>query len=184
MSKHPESTESTASIAVQSYLADENACETLGAKLGEAILEQRQDAPHEARGSETIVIYFHGELGAGKTTMIRGLLRRFGYKNAVKSPTYTLVEPYVLGDLHIYHLDLYRLADPEELELLGLRDFLIENPLILAEWPERGRGFLPPATLAVRLEYAKRGRNCTLQSVSQTGNGLISRIKQISGISG
>lgn len=100
------------------------------------------------------VIYLHGELGAGKTTLVRGLLRGLGYQAPVRSPTYTLIEPYEAVEPPVVHLDLYRLADPEELDYLGLRDLLERPGLILVEWPERGAGALPPADLELFIEYA------------------------------
>ncbi|MFP4061160.1 MAG: tRNA (adenosine(37)-N6)-threonylcarbamoyltransferase complex ATPase subunit type 1 TsaE, partial [Halochromatium sp.] len=100
------------------------------------------------------LIYLRGDLGAGKTTLVRGLLRGLGYQAPVRSPTYTLIEPYEAVEPPVVHLDLYRLADPEELEYLGLRDLLERPGLILVEWPERGAGALPPADLELLIEDA------------------------------
>ena len=91
------------------------------------------------------ILYLRGDLGAGKTTLVRGLLHGLGYPGIVKSPTYTLVEPYAIGKWRLFHWDLYRLADPEELEYLGLREQLDGETALLIEWPERGPGELPPA---------------------------------------
>ncbi len=123
------------------------------------------------------VIYLRGDLGTGKTTLVRGFLRALGYSGAVKSPTYTLLEPYSVGALRCYHLDLYRLADPEELEYLGLRDLLDDHALILVEWPERGSGGLPPADLEVNLSYAGLGRQVRMVARSATGRELMRRME-------
>ncbi len=119
------------------------------------------------------VIYLHGELGAGKTTLARGLIRGLGHGGTVKSPTYTLVEPYQIGQWRLFHWDLYRLADPEELEFLGLRDQLDGEAVLLIEWPERGRGELPVADLEITLDYADEGRTSRLEALSPVGQALL-----------
>ncbi len=96
------------------------------------------------------IIYLNGQLGAGKTTLVRAVLKAAGYRQHVKSPTYTIVEEYLLGKRRYLHFDLYRLADPEELEWLGMRDYLSDS-LIFIEWAERGKGFLPDPDLAISL---------------------------------
>lgn len=110
------------------------------------------------------IVYLRGDLGAGKTTLVRGLLRGLGYQGAVRSPTYTLIEPYDAVDPPVVHLDLYRLADPEELDYLGLRDLLERPGLILIEWPERGAGALPPADLELLIEHAGDRRQIRLNA--------------------
>ena len=127
------------STAVIRELADAEATEQLGAQL--------------ARAATPAVVYLHGDLGAGKTTLVRGLIHALGYDGKVRSPTYTLVEPYACKPCTVSHLDLYRLADAEELEWLGLRDMLEEPSLLMIEWPERGEGQLPTADLSIDIEY-------------------------------
>ena len=124
------------------------------------------------------VIYLHGELGAGKTTLARGLINGLDHRGTVKSPTYTLVEPYQIGEWRLFHWDLYRLADPEELEFLGLRDQLDGEAVLLIEWPERGQGELPAADLAVMLDYVGAGRSCQLEAHSVAGMELLERLSR------
>ena len=122
------------------------------------------------------MILLHGDLGTGKTTLARGFLRALGHEGAVRSPTYTLLEPYSLPGGPVYHLDLYRLADAEELDFLGLRDLDEANATFLVEWPERGHGALPPADLEVRLVHRGMARGATLVARSPRGAGWLSRV--------
>lgn len=98
------------------------------------------------------IVYLSGDLGAGKTTLARGILRALGFSGRVKSPSYGLIESYTVGDQEIHHLDLYRLGHGEEIDYLGLEDLLTEDSLLLIEWPERGRGWLPAADWLVRID--------------------------------
>jgi tRNA threonylcarbamoyladenosine biosynthesis protein TsaE len=121
------------------------------------ILPTEQDmldfgVPLAARLADGGVVYLSGDLGVGKTTLVRGLLRAMGHEGRVKSPSYGLVESYELEGLTVHHLDLYRLADPEEIEYLGIADLLDERNLLLVEWAEKGTGFLPPASLRIAIE--------------------------------
>tara|TARA_B100000700_G_scaffold276701_1_gene323460 strand:- start:14618 stop:15103 length:486 start_codon:yes stop_codon:yes gene_type:complete len=121
-------------------------------------------------------VHLEGELGAGKTTLTRGVLRAYGYQGAVKSPTYTLVEPYELGDVHIQHFDLYRLGDPEELEFMGARDLLGDDQLSLIEWPNRGSGWLPTPDLRIRLTVLSSGRSASLDADTERGRAVLAHL--------
>lgn len=108
------------------------------------------------------LITLHGDLGAGKTTLVRGLLRELGHAGVVKSPTYTLVEPYHANGRDIFHFDLYRVADPEELEYMGIRDYLRPDALCLVEWPEKAGDILPKPDLQVFIQHAATERRVEL----------------------
>ncbi len=119
------------------------------------------------------IVYLAGDLGAGKTTLSRGLLRGLGHQGRVKSPTFTLLEPYELPHLNCYHFDLYRLSDPEELLFLGIEDLLRPDSLLLVEWPERGEGVLPPPDLTVRITHEGRRRRLEFLGGSGKGDKII-----------
>lgn len=120
-----------------------------------------------------MVIFLQGDLGTGKTTFVRGFLRGLGYQGIVKSPTYTLVEPYEMGGRRIYHFDLYRLGEPEELEYAGGRDYFDGHSISLIEWPQQAEGYLPAADLQVDLSYAESGRNLTLSAHTEAARKLM-----------
>ena len=139
-------------------LADSAGTEAAGARL----------APLLPAGE--LVVYLEGDLGAGKTTLVRGLLHALGHAGRVPSPTYTLVEPYTLVSREFRHLDLYRIADPEELAYLGIRDM---GGILLIEWPERGAHFLPPADMVCRLAPTPSGgRMLEVEGFTERGRAL------------
>ena len=188
--------------SVSALLSDEAATLALGQRVAQLL-------PPVLRALEgrALCINLEGDLGAGKTTLTRGLLRSLGFAGTVKSPTYTLVESYqlshigtdsatasaqesvtlpeqaedwsqgerelfarelpalnALGQLEIYHFDLYRLQDPEELELMGIRDYFAQQALCLIEWPDRGQGILPDPDIVITLEHLEDGRRLTIGS--------------------
>ncbi|NEX20868.1 tRNA (adenosine(37)-N6)-threonylcarbamoyltransferase complex ATPase subunit type 1 TsaE [Thiorhodococcus mannitoliphagus] len=125
------------------------------------------------------VLYLEGDLGAGKTTLTRGLLHGLGHLGPVRSPTYTLIEPYRLTGLSLYHLDLYRLGDPEELDYLGLRDLLGQDALWVVEWPGRGLGFLPKPDLLIQIRYEGQGRLLTVTARTAAGEAALGRLRNL-----
>jgi tRNA threonylcarbamoyladenosine biosynthesis protein TsaE len=137
------------------------------------------------------VIYLYGELGTGKTTLTRGFLRGLGYEDKVKSPTYTLVEPYLVKGKKIFHFDLYRLLDSQELEHMGIRDYFSPGAICLIEWPDKGFPLLSAADLACYIVFKEQeqagdikkngdkeqGREIRLQALSSKGENILKRIK-------
>lgn len=149
------------------YLPDEQAMADFGGQLAQAV---------SAGG----VVFLLGDLGMGKTTLSRGVLRGCGHTGSVKSPTYTLVEPYETPAGTVYHFDLYRLADPEELEYLGIRDYFTDDALCLVEWPEKGEGMLPQADLEIRLSLSGQGRELELNAKTQKGQRMVDILNKTS----
>jgi tRNA threonylcarbamoyladenosine biosynthesis protein TsaE len=128
---------------------------------------------------QALVVYLHGDLGAGKTTLTRGFVRGMGHIGNVKSPTYTLVEPYELPPWRIFHFDLYRLTDPEELEYMGIRDYFNNDCCCFIEWPEKGDGLLANADLSITITYKDEQRVISLQAESPYGEQVISSLAEI-----
>jgi len=109
------------------------------------------------------IIYLHGDLGAGKTTLVRGALHGLGHEGLVKSPTFTLVETYSLASIEVYHFDLYRISDPEELDYVGIREFCSGSNICFIEWPNLGKPLIPKATMEISIEYIPEGRQVSIQ---------------------
>ena len=148
-------------------LPDASATRCLGASLARALTHYP---------AESFVIFLEGELGAGKTTLVSGLLAELGFRGPVRSPTYTLVEPYeVNGGRVLHHVDLYRLATPHEVEPLGLRDSLGHAGVLLIEWPSKGEGQLPLPDVTVQLAYEAQGahRHAVLIPLTLKGTNLL-----------
>lgn len=147
----------------QTTAADEAEMVELGKKLAQVVIA----------GS---VVYLIGDLGAGKTTFTRGFLRGLGHQGNVKSPTYTLVEPYELAQGIVYHFDLYRLQDPEELELLGIRDYFNQDSIVLVEWPSLGEPVLPKPDLSLAISLLPVGRALHFTALTQQGQQALQQL--------
>jgi len=142
------------------HLPDEEAQLTFAAKLAD-------------KAFAGMLVFLLGDLGAGKTTFVRGFLRALGFTGIVKSPTYTLVEPYQLDNGMVYHFDLYRLAEPEELEYAGGRDYFDGRAMSLIEWPQQAEGYLPKPDIIITLSYAEEGRDCELLAETEQGKNVV-----------
>jgi tRNA threonylcarbamoyladenosine biosynthesis protein TsaE len=152
-------------------LADERATARLGEALARAI---RTMVPAIARHG--LVVALAGDLGAGKTSVVRAMLRALGVTGAVRSPTFTLVEPYVVSSLNFYHFDFYRLADPEEFSFAGFRDMFGPASVCLIEWPDKAAGHLPQADLRIALRVADEGRQASLTAATELGTACLESI--------
>ncbi|EKD73188.1 MAG: ATPase with strong ADP affinity, partial [uncultured bacterium] len=127
---------------------------------------------------KTAVIFLYGPLGAGKTTLSRGFLQGLGYRGRVKSPTYTLVEPYELAKCKVYHFDFYRIRDPHELHDIGIQDYVSPHAICLIEWPEQGAGVLPSPDISCYIEVDSNERNVKLIPHSTRGETILHRFEQ------
>ena len=146
------------------YLSDERATAQWGARLLAALR-----AP--------LSIHLEGDLGTGKTSLVRAVLRASGHTGPVPSPTYTLLETYEGGPFCVHHFDLYRLADPEELEMIGTRDYFAEDSVRFIEWPERGRGFLPDPDLEIVLNVEGLGRRLEVEAYTSPGREVLEDLR-------
>lgn len=149
-------------------LADDSATQALGRRLADTL-------KHLDAG---LVVSLAGELGAGKTALARATIRALGHTGHVVSPSYTLVEPYALAGRTLYHLDLYRLGDPEELEFLGVREMDTAHDWVFIEWAARGAGFLPSLDLEIRMDYADPGRRAQASACSPAGNRFLRQLRK------
>jgi len=151
------------------FLDGESETEQLGQELARCALI----------AGDGLTVFLDGDLGMGKTTLSRGVMRGLGHEGSVKSPTYTLVEPYEHLSLPAYHFDLYRLGDPDELEYMGIRDYFSGQSLCLIEWPERGKGVLPEPDIEIHLEREGDGRSVVMRAGSARGASLLNRVELV-----
>lgn len=156
-------------MTLQRHIDSLQATARLGAELAGALAA--------AARSQPVLVTFRGSLGAGKTTLIRAIIHGLGFEGNVPSPTYTLHEPYEVAGLAVHHLDLYRLQDAGELELIGVRDILDRAGVCLVEWPERGAGVLPDPDLEVEIEAAADHRRVRVAASSETGADLLAALQ-------
>ena len=177
-------------LSMDFNLADSSVTEA----LGQALARSLPGAVHAGAAAGTLaertaaasggaVVYLRGELGAGKTTCVRSLLRALGVTGLVRSPTYALVETYSLDGLTCVHVDLYRLQTLTEVDELGLRDLVGPGQLLLVEWPERGGAAVPPADLDLVLQYADDGRQACLRAATPLGSQWLENLGRDSSLS-
>ncbi len=150
------------------FISDESSMLTFGNQLAKA-------SSHEINLNR--VIFLYGQLGAGKTTLARGFLRGLGYEGRVKSPSYTLVEPYEFLEYVVYHFDLYRVQNPHELESMGMQDYFIPKAICLIEWPEQGEGFLPVPDVSCHISMQENSREIKLRAQSIEGETILQRLQ-------
>lgn len=148
---------------LSAHLADETATLALGEQIATVL-----------QGGTSI--WLLGDLGAGKTTLTRGILRGCGFSGRVKSPTYTLVEPYVISNLYLHHFDLYRFADPEEWEDAGFRELFHPDSICLIEWPQKAAGLLPVPDWQISLAPEGDGRNVLIEAQTETGSRCLEQL--------
>ena len=153
-------------------LPDLAATERAGQALGRAL----ETAPEPRHAEGAVIVGLTGGLGAGKTTLVRASLRALGVAGTVRSPTYTIAEPYETRIGRIWHLDLYRIADPDELEFIGIRDLVAESAACLVEWPEHGRGGLPKIDCLLSITPSGHGRRLRIESRTPLGDTVGSRV--------
>ena len=144
--------------------------------LKDEISQEALAAEFACNSPQGTVIFLQGDLGTGKTTFVRGFLRALGHGGIVKSPTYTLVEPYLIDNKIIYHFDLYRLGEPDELEYAGGRDYFDDESICLVEWPEKASGFLPEADVNCYLSYQDEGRSIEITTNTDKGKAILDAI--------
>ncbi len=125
-----------------------------------------------------LVIHLTGELGAGKTTLARGVLRGLGHADKVKSPSYALVEPYAFSRLYLYHFDFYRFTEPREFEEAGFREYFNSDSVCLVEWPEKAAGFVPAADIKITLKAQGSGRQLEIDADTEAGRRCLKRLNQ------
>jgi tRNA threonylcarbamoyladenosine biosynthesis protein TsaE len=156
-------------VPMELSLPDSAATEALGRSLANSL---------PATTTRGAVVYLQGELGTGKTTTVRSLLQALGVIGKVRSPTYTLIDTYVLPALSCVHIDLYRVQSRSEVEELGIRDLSGPGSLMLIEWPENGAGAIPPADLVLALDYAGDARQAKVRADSVYGNNWLAKLLQ------